>query len=291
MEGKPFAVGAAGDVELAQERVGADAYAHRREFERGVEDVVVEEHVAVESAVAVGIFGDPVVVVGCASVVGLAVGEGGADADDKDGSVAADGLEFALFRRQRGVGLEQLLGMDEGDVFRQARRDVREIFIDHQLGGFDGLVNFSDDVFEEADVAVGVGDGALPVPLVNVERVEVVEVFVGADGVHVGVEPEAGGDVVEAELHALPFGERVDDLGALAVEGADIERNGFLDAVEVVVDACAREDKERGRDATEAERVGEAFLKIFLDELDGDFGCFGKKLAFIAFWYGKRHYF
>ena len=122
MEGKPFAVGAAGDVELAQERVGADAYAHRRELERGVEDVVVEEHVAVESAVAVGIFGDPVVVVGCASVVGLAVGEGGADADDKDGSVAADGLEFALFRRQRGVGLEQLLGMDEGDVFRQARR-------------------------------------------------------------------------------------------------------------------------------------------------------------------------
>jgi len=134
------------------------------------------------------------------------------------------------------------------------------------------VVDFSDDVFEEVEVSfVGVDD-TFPVPLVDVGGVDVVECFfVGSDGDHVGVESFAGLEAVIGEYHSFPFGEGEDDFG-VGVGGFDVECGFVFDAVEVVVDAGACFDEERGGDALEAELLGEAVLEGVFNELDAFFG-------------------
>ena len=63
------------DLELPQQRRRIDANAHRGNLEGPLEHRVPEQDVAVESAAAVAVRRGPVVVVGGAAVVRLAVGQ------------------------------------------------------------------------------------------------------------------------------------------------------------------------------------------------------------------------
>ena len=119
------------------------------------------------------------------------------------------------------------------------------------------------DVLQERDTALVRGDDAFPVPLVDVDGVEVVHLLVAADGVHIGIEPLAGGEAVGTEGEALPFGERVDDLGGFMGLG-DVEADGALDAVEVVVKAGVRVDEQGSGHAAQTERVCEIFFEAAL---------------------------
>ena len=136
--------------------------------------------------------GAPVVVVRGAAVVRLAVRQRAADADEEQRAVFPGGRLLPLFRREPGE-LPQQLGLDERDALGQDRGDVREELVNLLLDGLHRVVDLFDDLLEEAEVALLGTDRALPVPLVHVERMGVVQLLVGADGVHVGVQPVSGG--------------------------------------------------------------------------------------------------
>ena len=195
---------------MAKQRRRIDTDAHRGEFQRGVEHGVPDQDVTVEAAEAVRCGSGPIVVVGGAAIVTRAVGEGAADA-------------------------AKFLGVHKGDLAGQRGRDVWEGAVRHGLGGQQGAVDAADDVVKEVHRAILRADSSLPVPLIDVERVDVIQLLVGADSVHVRVEPLAGRDAVGGQLHALPFGQRVHHLGTSVAHVFDGERYGALHAVEVVV--------------------------------------------------------
>ena len=97
--------------------------------------------------------------------------------------------------------------MNEMQLFRQAGLDLRIHLIDHVLGAYHGGINAGYDFFEEFHITVFSSDNSLPVPLVHVEGVEVTQFFIGANGVHVGIDAVAGFDIVFGQRQSLPFGQ------------------------------------------------------------------------------------
>lgn len=67
--------GTTSEFELVPERLGAYTYAHRRDLEGYVKHMVPYDYVTVQAGVALLVLGAPVVIVGGASVVRLAVGQ------------------------------------------------------------------------------------------------------------------------------------------------------------------------------------------------------------------------
>ena len=76
-------------------------------------------------------------------------------------------------------------------------------------------------------------------------------------------------EIVAVQGHALPLGQRVHDLRALTADGGNVERHRALHAVEIVVQAAGRLNKQRGSDALEMQRKAQLLLKQVLDQADG----------------------
>ena len=104
----------------------------------------------------------------------LAVAQRIANADDEDGAKLLRSLRFPLFGGSVRIHLEQLLGMDEGDVVGQGRGDVRIPIIDQRLDLLQEGVELAHGLLQEVQVAILRADGLLPIPLIYIERVEVV---------------------------------------------------------------------------------------------------------------------
>ena len=113
VERKLAALVAARQRQLTIQRFRADANAHRGDFQRTIQNRVIEQDIAVHL---------PIVVVRCAAVVRLAGAQLAADALDEHGAVLFGERIFALLGRQIGVQIFQLLCGDEGDMAVQQRR-------------------------------------------------------------------------------------------------------------------------------------------------------------------------
>ena len=74
----------------------------------------------------------------------------------------------------------------------------------------------------------------------------------------------------------------MDDLG-LFVQAGHIERNGALDAVQVIVQAAALHDKQGSRDALEMQCHAKLFLKDRFDKADGLLGVIQPQQALVPF--------
>ena len=163
--------------------------------------------------------------------MGLAVRERPADLLDEDGALLmADAVLPLLAGEVRIEGL-QLVGGDEEDLVRQMVDGVRPLVPDLMLHVLDDLENLSHDLVENHRSPVFAADDHLPVPLVHVGGVEIVEILVAADRVHVGVEAFARLKAVFSEREALPFRERLDNLEGGARKRLHVELNRALDAV------------------------------------------------------------
>ena len=132
----------------------------------------------------------------------------------------------------------------------------------------DGGDDIAHGALEISDVAVLGGDDLFPVPLVHIDGVEVVDLFVAADGVHVGEQALADLEVVALERKTLPFGQRMNDLG-IGADVGNVKGDGTLDAVEVVVQTGIFIHEQRSRNPAEIEGIAQIDLKIALDEFDG----------------------
>ena len=107
------------------------------------------------------------------------------------------------------------------------------------------FVDGSDSFLKIIDGALFTGDDLLPVPLIHVDRVNVVCCLVSADGAHICVEPFTMCKTVFLQRHALPLRQRVNDFRLRLVLLFDAEGNGTLHTVQVIVQTGSRIHEKR----------------------------------------------
>ncbi len=96
---------------------------------------------------------------------------------------------------------------------------------------------------------------------------EIVGLLVAPDGIHIGEQPLADVELIALQGQTLPLGKRMDDL-CIDADVGNIERDGALVAVEVVIEAGVFIDEQRRGHTAQIERIAQIHLKIALDELD-----------------------
>ena len=201
--------------------------------------------------------------------MGLAVAERTADADDEHRALLAHDGVFTLFGRERGIKLAQRFGVNEGDFGRQLRLELRETLAHQILGALYRGIDRTNHFLQEFHRAIFGANHAFPVPLIDIERVDVTQFLVGADGIHVGVNAVAGLHAIFGEGEALPLGQRMHHLGTGVAEVFDREIHGAFLAAQVVVDAQTAQHKQRSGDATKTK----CRRKIVGKELFDDFNA------------------
>ena len=135
-----------------------------------------------------------------------------ADLHEKHAVVLAKDRVLALLGGLVGIQVFKLLRGDEEHVAVELRVKARE-------GDTERVVRLADRAHDVAHGALEIGnvpvlsrDDLFPVPLVDVDGVEVVDLLVTADGVHVGEKSLAGVKLIALERQALPLGQRMHDL-------------------------------------------------------------------------------
>ena len=175
---------------------------------------------------------------------------------------------LAFARGLVGIAVQQFLRRDEEDLLREDLFNI--IILDrHEFFGLlDRLIDAPDGLLQRFDRALLLGDDAFPVPLIDVDRMDVVGRFVAPDRVHVRVKPLVQRKSVLPERHALPFGERLHDFHRALVLLLDAEPDRPFDAVQVVVQTRFGRDKQRSGNALQIELLRERALEKVLDGFD-----------------------
>ena len=96
---------------------------------------------------------------------------------------------------------------------------------------------------------------------------EIVHFLIAADRVHIGYKSFANVEAVALERKALPFCQRMNDLRVGADVG-NVERNGALITVEVIIEAGGLFHEKRRADAAQVQCVAEVGFEIAFDEFD-----------------------
>ena len=200
-----------------------------------------------------------------------AVAQRASDSRHEHGAVLSADRILPLLRAQARIQAAELLGVDEMDLLRQAGGDDWVFLAHHELGTHDGRPDAADYILQILGIAFAFGHHPLPVPLIHVEGVDVVQLLIRADSVHVGVDAIAGLDAVLRKGQTLPFGKRMHYLAYLPVHILHRETHGALDAVQVVIDAGALTHEQRSRHTAQAQLGGKVHLEEILDLLDGAF--------------------
>ena len=224
----PVVAAGQGQLPVHGRRVHPDA--HGRDFKGAAQQIIPEHNVPVET---------PVVVVRGPPVMGLAGAQRRADADDKGGAMLLQIGVFPLLGRHLRVSILQLLGGDKADLPLQLGQDGK-LGIDG-LHGILGVADGADDVHHRqlqiVQVPVLRQDHLFPVPLIHIDRVQVIQlVLIPADGVHIGVQALAGVEAIAFQRQTLPLGQRLHHL-CPPVGAEDVKGHWPLDAVQVIVQA------------------------------------------------------
>ena len=191
-----------------------------------LQDIVPHENVAVER---------PVIIVRGTAVMGLAgTLEVVADLHKEHGGVLpADGI-LPLLAGHIGPAVLQLLRGDEVHLAIQLGVQAGESDLQSLIGLTYSAHDCPDGLAQVLLCTVFPGDDLLPVPLVYIDRVGVVHLFVPADGVHIGKQALAYIELVFLQRKTLPLGQRVNYLRIGAHIG-DVKGYGALHAIEVIV--------------------------------------------------------
>ena len=198
----------------------------------------------------------------------LSVRQLSADSDDENRTILLGYQVFALLYRLVRIHLQQFFAVNEMDGRRKERLQLGITLADKELSAKDGSIDAADNVLQETHRALFARDDCLPVPLVHIERMKVVELLVGADGVHVRIDTISRLHLVFGQSQSFPFRQRVHNLGLSLSQVLDGERDRTLHAVQVVVDAKAFQYEQRCRDAAQPQFRAQVLLEKLLDQLD-----------------------
>ena len=130
-----------------------------------------------------------------------------------------------LFRCAFRKELFQFLGSNEENIIGQKRFDVVVSSGDEIFGLFQLTEYFADCVFQCFHIPFFFGDYFFPIPLIDINRMDIIGIFIPADRAHIGVKSLAGVEAVVFQSVSFPFGERVYDLGRCVLLFFDTKRN------------------------------------------------------------------
>ena len=194
-----------------------------------------------------------------------------ADLHEEHGVVlGADGVLPLLGGLVRPAVL-QLLGSDEVHLPVQLDPQAGEGHIQRVAGLTHGGDDGPDGGLQIRLVPVLPGDDLLPVPLVHIDGVEVVQLLVPADGVHVAVQALAHAEAVVLQGLTLPLCQRLHHL-CLNAAVPDVKGDLAFHAVQVVVQAGGSLQKQRSRHAVEVQRGTQGVGEQPLHGADGTLG-------------------
>ena len=139
--------------------------------------------------------------------MGLTTLQRSADLHQEGGAVLLHKGVLTLLRGQVRVLVLQLLRGDEGDVGAVQRQllQLGEHGVQVHLGGADSGHDGAHHALEVSLVAVFQTDYLFPVPLVHIDGVQVIQIFVAADRVHIAVQALAHTEIVVLQGLALPL--------------------------------------------------------------------------------------
>ena len=261
--------------ELAQQCFRVDTDAHAGKLKRVVPHRVPDNQVSIQADVAVSARCGPVIIVRRAAAMGNAVSQWSPDANQEDRAVFLGELLLPGFRTQFGIPLLGILRVDEGDVFRKCGPAWRVVLAHEEFRPFEGLIDLGNGILQIRDGAVLGAHDLLPVPLVDVDGMDCVDIIVRPDGVHVGVDARANGEVEVSKFHTLPFRKALDNLHLLVAHVSDLETDRSFHAIQVVVDTGIAGNKQRARHTGESQLAGKFAFKRVLHKLDGTFRRLG----------------
>ena len=198
----------------------------------------------------------------------LPVRELAANTNHEHGTVSLADSILTLLGRLVGIHLQQLLSMDEVYLLRQEGLDLRVGLTGQIFRSADGRIDTLHDILQERQRAVFLADHGFPVPLVHIERMQIVELLISTDGVHVGIDTITRLYLILSQRKTLPLGQRVNHLSLRISQILDGERHSTLHTVQVVVDTQSLQHEQRSRHTTQPQLCGEVLLKEFLDEFD-----------------------
>ena len=174
---------------------------------------------------------------------------------------------FALLGGLVGIQVLQLLGRDEEHIPVQLRVKAREGDAEGVIRLADRADNVAHGALEIGNVAVFARDDLFPVPLVDVDGVEVVDLFVAADGVHIGEKSLAGVELIALECQTLPLRQRMDDLRVYTDVG-DVEAHRTLVPIQIIIQTGILLHKKGGGHSAQIQRIAQIDLKVTFDKFD-----------------------
>ena len=151
------------------------------------------------------------------------------------------------------------------------------------LGGAHRRHDAAHHVFQVGLVAVLHCDDLFPVPLIHIDRVEVIQLLVPADSVHVAVQTLAHAEAVVLQRLTLPFCQRLHHL-CLGAAVLDVKGNLALHAVQIVVQAGGSLQKQRCGHAVQVERGAQGIGKQPLHRADGALRVVQVQRGFVVCW-------
>ena len=155
--------------QLAQQTLLIDTYTHGRELERASQYRIPDQDIAIQTSQTVLAYCRPVIIVWCTTVVLLAIRQLATNTNHEDSAILlADGI-LALFRCLVRIHLEQFFSMNEVNLLRQERFDLRISLASQIFRTTNGGIDTLHHILQEADGTLFLGNHGLPVPLVNIQ--------------------------------------------------------------------------------------------------------------------------
>jgi hypothetical protein len=178
--------------------------------------------------------------------VAFAVVEGFADLHKEDSAFFTGDPIFTFLRCAVRIHVKKLLSCDKEDILWKDLLDVVILYSHVFLGFTKDTVNGAYGFLENFNGTLFFGDDLFPVPLVYVNGVDIVQIFIPADCYHICVKTLSVRKSVFFQCVAFPFGKGVYDLGVASFDRFDIKTYRAFYTIKVVIKAGFRGYKCRG---------------------------------------------
>ena len=192
--------------------------------------------------------------------MGLAVSQLAAYLHDQCGAVLLEVRVLTLLGGKGRIHFLKLKGSDCRYLTVKGNVYLGEVDLKKLACVADNAYDSLNGGFKIVERSVLASDHLLPIPLVNVDGVDIVKLLVATDGVHIGVKTVAYEEIVLLKGKTLPLCKRVHHLSAFAYRG-NVKGYGTLYTVKVVVESRAFRN-EKGRAYTlKIKGLGKSVLK------------------------------
>ena len=113
---------------------------------------------------------------------------------------------------------------------------------------------------------------------------QIVQLLIAADRVHIGVDAMTRLDAVLTERHSLPFCQRLYDFHFQLVDILQSERHAAFHAIQIIIEAGFRVHEQRRGYAAQVQTICQFLLEIVFDFFDRSLALHQVDRTFVVFW-------